>query len=505
MALRQVGARIEGDVFQGMFFWYQAARLLRPSPVVGRVTIEHDTAAGVDDVSVRYLPPGIDAGGRSCAADYFQVKYHVDRRGEYAAASLCDPNFIRSTRSLLQRFHDAHISIGDSNGWHRLHLMSNWRWTAEDALGPLLRESEEGALPDRFFSAGPRSALGKIREEWREHLGLADLAFEDFARRLRLGSDYLARRGFRELLNATLVSVGLREIPDDKTGSVYDSLTQQFIMNRTNVFDTATFRAVCEREGLYARPPVSGPPVLAIRSFMRFAERIEDECSSFVCVANCFEGRHIRDSRAWQGAVLDGVRAFLHNPCFRAQEHHLLLECHSSLAFVAGYELDRKSGAQVFPVQKGVRRAVWKPGTSAGDAATATGAWSTIKHEMIASATDVAVAVSVTRDVLADVTSYLKGDSNVGLLIDARPQVGTGPRVVVDADHAVALADALAEVIRAHRPLGGGTTHLFIAAPNALAFFLGQHRGALGRLQLYEFDFEGERGGRYSPSVRLPA
>ena len=449
------------------------------------------------------MHPGIDAGGRPCAADYFQVKYHVDRSAEYAASNLCDPGFIGATQSLLQRFHHVRLKLGDGDGWHRLHLVSNWKWAAGETLGPLLRESEEGALPERFFSGGPRSNLGKVRKEWREHLGLTEVAFEDFARRLRFGVDFLGRRGLRDRLNDRLLSVGLREIPADQTQNVYDSLTQQFIMNGTNVFDVATFRTMCEREGLLAPPPASGPRVLGIRSFMRFAERIEDECSSFVCVARNFEGRHVRDPRAWQESVLSDVRTFLNNPSFRSQEHHLLLECHTSLAFVAGYELDRKSGAQVFPVQKGVRTAVWRP-SSGGDGA-ANSAWSSAREQTTANAPDVAIAVSVTRDVLADVKSFVAELPDIGLVIDLRPEVGIGPRVIVDADHAVALADALADLLRTHRPTPGGTTHLFIAAPNALAFFLGQHRGALGKLQLYEFDFEGEQGGSYSPSVRLPA
>ena len=179
----------------------------------------------------------------------------------------------------------------------------------------------------------------------------------------------------------------------------------------------------------------------------------------------------------------------------------LLLECHSSVAFLAGYELDRKSGAQVFPVQKGVRKSVWKPGKST--TSTADSAWATTTST-VGSGNDVAVVVSVSRDALADVKAYANGSSVIGSVVDARPAAGVGQRAVVDADHAIALADSLAEVIRAHRPQNGGTTHLFIAAPNALAFFLGQHRGALGKVQLYEFDFEGERGGSYSPSILLP-
>ncbi|WNG20826.1 SAVED domain-containing protein [Cystobacter fuscus] len=504
MALHQVGARIEGDIFQGMIFWWNAAMLLRPSSKVVRVTIENDKAAGVDDVSIHYAAPGIDAGGRPCAADYYQVKYHVDRSSEYAADSFCDPSFINATRSLLQRFHDARSRLGDTDGWHRLHLISNWQWSATDNLGPLLRLSDEGALPGRFFTDGPRSALGKIREAWRDHLKLTEDAFEDFARRLRLRVDYLSRRELKESLNERFINVGLRGIPVDKTQNVYDSLTQQLIMNGTNSFDPQTFREFCEREDLLASLPPSGPPVLGIRSFMRCAERMEDECSSFVCVAGNFEGRHIRSAESWQSAVVPDVASFLKNASqsLRSGENHLLLECHSSVAFLAGYELDRKSGTQVFPVQKGIRKSVWKPEASTS---TANSTWATTASATSRGGDDVAVVVSVSRDALADVKAYAEGMPAIGTVVDARPVSGVGQRAVADADHAVALADSLAEVIRTNRPKNGGTTHLFIAAPNALAFFLGQHRGALGKVQLYEFDFEGERGGSYSPSISLPA
>jgi hypothetical protein len=223
-----------------------------------------------------------------------------------------------------------------------------------------------------------------------------------------------------------------------------------------------------------------------------------------VCVAQNFEGRHIRSPESWQNTVLPTVASFLkdRSPELRADESHLLLECHCSVAFLAGYELDRKSGTQVFPVQKGVRKSVWKPAASGG---SSTGDWSVTTSATSGSGDDVAVVVSVSRDALADVKAYVASVQPIGTVVEVRPTSGIGQRAVADADHAVALADGLADVIRMHRPKNGGTTHLFIAAPNALAFFLGQHRGALGKVQLYEFDFEGERGGSYSPSIRLPA
>lgn len=505
MALGQVAARTEGDVFQGHFFWLQATALLSPTSGVARVVIEQDRAAGVDDVSVHYVAPGANAGGRHCRADYYQVKYHVDQRDSYSSSHLCDPGFIGATRSLMQRFHDAHLKLRGSDGWYRLHLVTNWPWAPDDPIGSVLRESDEGALPLRFFTDGPRSTVGGVRESWRSHLSLEAEDFQDFAERLRLGVGYLGRRGLRDFLNAKLVSVGLRELAYDRSHNPYDSLTQQILMDGRNEYEPATFRALCEREGLFAdEPPPVGPPAVGIRSFMRFAERLEDECESLVCVAEHFDGRHIRDQQEWAASVAPKVRALLNDASFRIGERHVLLECHTSIAFLAGYELDRKCGVEVFPVQKGVRKAVWKPNAGTDACRRDLPTWVEEVRSVSQDGDEVAVSVSVTRDALADVHAYTAKVPSVGTLVDLRLEQ-FGPRSVIDADHAVALADALAEVIRRRRPKPSSTTHLFIAAPNALTFFLGQHREALGAVQLYEFDFNGTRDGSYSPSLRLPS
>ena len=69
------------------------------------------------------------------------------------------------------------------------------------------------------------------------------------------------------------------------------------------------------------------------------------------------------------------------------------------------------------------------------------------------------------------------------------------------------LAEALTGQIKAVRGVTGcgDRVHLFMAAPGAFSFFLGQRQTAIGPLTLYEYDFEGERGGSYQPSLSLPA
>jgi hypothetical protein len=497
LAQKQVAARLEGDVFQGMFFWYQAAALLRPSSSIAKVVLEHDLASGVDDVAVFYGPRGVNAGGRQCTADFFQVKYHVDQSTAYSCAAVRDRALTGAKHSLLERFATAYRKLVTLGGWFRLHLVSNWHWTPEDPLGPFVRESE-GELPQPFFSAGRRSKLGQVRETWRAHLQMTDAEFRDFASRLRFGVDHLGRRGFRDALNDRLINVGLLGIAEDKAQSMYDSLAQQFVMNGNHEFDATAFRQMCAREGLLVGAVKSGPPVVGIRSFMRFAERMEDECDRFVCVAKHFDGRFIRDARRWQ-IVRAEVERFLADETFRAENHNLLLDCHSSLAFLAGYELDRKSGARVAPVQKGARPGVWRP---SGECAA--GGWNASRIPLVDTGRDIVVAVSVTRDVMPAVRTFIAGRKDLALLVDARPSSGVGANSVLDADHALALADELVDLFREHRPAPPGKLHLFTAAPNGLLFFVGQHRAALGNVQLYEFDFEGDRGGSYLPSISFP-
>ena len=279
MALAAVAARVAGDLFQGMVFWYHAAELLSPRAHVARVILEHDEAAGVDDVAVRYEPPGIDDGGRHCLADFYQVKHHVDQKRGYSSAALIDPDFIDCKESLLERFAAAHVRLsGRVNGWYRLHLVSNSGWDRQDHLGPVLRQLSGGTLPDEFFTSGARSRLGAIRSEWQAHLRLPAAAFEDFARRLRFDVNYLARPGFRAALSDRLEFRGLRPIPVERAQNPYDSLVQQFLLNGRNEWHRDSFKAMCEREGLLALAPKALPRTLAVQSFRHFGNRIEDDC-----------------------------------------------------------------------------------------------------------------------------------------------------------------------------------------------------------------------------------
>ena len=91
----------------------------------------------------------------------------------------------------------------------------------------------------------------------------------------------------------------------------------------------------------------------------------------------------------------------------------------------------------------------------------------------------------------------------------AQPESGPGSLAVRCGAHAFILAESLSAEIKSKQSEIGhlpatSRIHLFIAGPNALTFFLGQRQPMLGRVVLYEFDFNLERTGSYCPAVVIP-
>jgi hypothetical protein len=507
MALGQVGARTEGDVYQGLFFWRQVADLLRPGSMVERVVLEHDDADGVDDVAVFYRAPGVNAGGWLASADYFQLKYHVDNRDAYSADALIDPAFINAKSSLLQRFHNAYAELSKQQRVpFRLHLASNWRWKDDDKLAALLREYD-GELPGKFFKDGPKGDLGKVREQWRAHLKLEADAFVAFAKTLRFQLDHFGRRDFKAYVYATLEAAGLRTPSADRAACPYESLVQQFLMSGQHSFDEAAFRALCQKEGLLVEVGAKPlrPFAIGVRSFMRFAERLESEVDELVCVSSNFDGRHLAQGGSWEASAAQ-VLGFLgdqeRRARLRAEESVIALECHGSFALLAGWELSRNSGVRAAPLQKPTLDA-WRPVENA----TANPSWAAPQTiEKNPDAEDVAVCLSVTHDARADVETYLAsaGAPPVRRLVVLSPEGGPSPQSIKGADHAYQLATSLPALLTSARSTRAARAHVFFACPNALMFFIGQQREALGRLSLYEFDFGIERDGSYQLSFSLP-
>ncbi len=165
--------------------------------------------------------------------------------------------------------------------------------------------------------------------------------------------------------------------------------------------------------------------------------------------------------------------------------------------------LNIKSGRDVEIEQRTIHRSVWHSSDAPRDPSWP--GWQFDLEPLTESTGDLAVAVCLTHDVVAAVKAHVAASMpQVSSLLIARPTCGAGVKSVVCGQHAFDLAETLALQINQQRHVNRPPLHLFIAAPNGFTFFLGQRQPGFGMTTLYEYDFEGAKGGGYRPSFSLP-
>jgi hypothetical protein len=165
--------------------------------------------------------------------------------------------------------------------------------------------------------------------------------------------------------------------------------------------------------------------------------------------------------------------------------------------------LNIKSGRNVEIEQRTINRNVWSADDMPRDPSWP--AWSFDLDTLKEDDGDMVVVVCLTHDAGPAVKAHIKASlPQTSSLLIARPTCGVGARSVVCGQHAFDLAESLALKINLHRSNKQLPVHLFIAAPNAFTFFLGQRQPGLGKTVLYEYDFEGANGGGYKNSLSLP-
>lgn len=130
-----------------------------------------DTIFGFDDVVV-YYDPDILESGTSVKEEYFQVKFHVDHDRGFIWQALMEPEFIGAQKeSLLQRLYKNYLKDPDKFASCRYYIINTWGIDHSNELKNLL--SNIGAIRLQIlFQGGELSKFGKIRKEWKDHLGL---------------------------------------------------------------------------------------------------------------------------------------------------------------------------------------------------------------------------------------------------------------------------------------------------------------------------------------------
>lgn len=242
---------------------------------------------------------------------------------------------------------------------------------------------------------------------------------------------------------------------------------------------------------------------------MDFAVDLEKRTDpDFLDLSKYFDDRRvIRRPGGWQTQVFPELREFLYGAMAKIGNRAVELEMatHASLAFATGYVMEPKSGFDFV-----IRQSTAKGEDlyfSQEDPQPLGMLWNRDTERSIEiGEPDVALAVSVSWHVLADVEEYLEVTGlPVGRILPVSIAPEPGQRSVKGGAHAMELAQQLGNIIRERtRDERRGTLHLFVSAPNAFLFFLGQLARGFGSVQLYEHNHSTGVLGAYRPSLYLP-
>jgi hypothetical protein len=215
-----------------------------------------------------------------------------------------------------------------------------------------------------------------------------------------------------------------------------------------------------------------------------------------------FDGRYIREEADWQGKVLPELQHFVLAEARSSDHLRVVLDAHVSLACAVGAQLNVKSGKKIEIEQRTEGRRFWSSNDFPADPS-----WPgfEFREEVIdENAPGIGLAVSLTHDVSAGVRVFAqRPGSPVGRVLHCRPGGGPSQQAIRCGRHAWMLAESVVQQVRSLQRPAKEPLHIFIAGPNAFAVFLGQHRQALGPVVIYEWDFDGQRGGGYSLGLAL--
>lgn len=492
----------DGIDFQARLFWIKACDLLNPKSSVAHVKYERGPK-GFDDISVLYDPPMYMAG-RHIECEHFQCKWHV-RPGSFTGADLCLPSFTNAKSiSFLEVARDVYRDNSTTNSY-QVHLATNWTVDSKDTLSSVFRSSDGRIDVEKLFDgSGPRSNKGKLRKLWLDRLGVDEDELREIVSRVVILGLPFTLDAIDVWLDAALALAGLISAHDCTSVRRYDDLARKLLSQKRVEFGPEEFRTLCMDEQLVAPPPTSAtgsPWTLGIRSFMHKFDNMDNRCDDVLDLIEHFDGRYPRSPSTWNDALLPELDGFLVKHASQHDELRLVLDAHTSLAFAAGSVLDTKAGKTIWIEQRFGSKRYWSFDDTQGDVVDPMFDVA-IDHDS-EDAGDIFCGVGITHDLVSDVNGYVDAiASKKGARLLATISSGVSNSAVRSGAHAWQLSE---ELVRQLRLLGAGPggphVHLFIAAPNTFTFFLGQHSRALGPVTIYEFDFDGQRGGGYSPGL----
>lgn len=463
------GARIQGDDYQHLYAWWQALRLLTSRTDVTQVEVEALSAGNVDDVVVRRT---------SGPDEYTQVKYSVDASRPVSSQWFTTRGLGAGSKSPLERF-VASWHLLKSNGTAPALLLFTNR--VLDPTDPILRlrSGSTGTLGQRLAAEGPRSAARKALAEWVKHTGVSELELMGLLLRLGLKTDQGSWSDLVNVASDRMGYAGLRNADTDVEIGV--AVIRAMVKSGKRTLNRDELRAEVERRGLCGDASYSTLVVEAIdHAPWPDAGQVRLDWVDLFAGDEPRARRQLRDPGHWNGRLRPDLISAAKSLKATGNDR-VMVRGYMRLAvwFMCGVELPDTRQYQVACNQRGQ---LW----SSDIAPTAFELAQKVVD--LSQGPDLAVGLSVTNAITADVVAYCKQvNLPAARYVDFSPREGVGPLSLADPAAAVGWAHAAREGIRAAvRDSGARRVHLFMSAPAGAALLLGHIWNRIGTTVVYE-------------------
>lgn len=504
-----------GFDFQSAFFWTKACELFIEGRNVTRVSWEKDGAPGFDDVVVYYSSSGKrDSRGKLIHRKFYQVKYHTDQANQFTAMALTKPEFIGAvTESLLQKLHKNYLQSPEEYDQSQYIILNTWGIDKNDVLAKLLDGSGAINLKKLFDGTTDRSQTGKVRKLWREHLSVSDGDLEKILSQFRIRHSADPENTRNDTLPLALAAArNMKPISNETRVDGYNDLIFKLHNEGKKEFDKDSLEIVLKEEKLWVSTSTLDVQKIhraGVRTFMKGAETIEFETEDLLCLCHHFEGRYVKEHDLWPSDILPALQKFADTTIAKNLPVLLHLDTHLSSAFTLGYLMDNKTGVDISVIQKtrNAGRIPFRPDrTIPFDSSES--CWQPVREIRLKDDEgDQVLSINITHDSSRQVEEFVKSElPNISRVFHADISGGPSGTAIRDGNHILHAVEQLVSTINTMRSTKErmGKLHIFLASPNAFAFFMGQYGKSLGKMALYEFDMECMRTGTYHPSIHLP-
>lgn len=475
----QSSAILKGFDYQHLLSWYHTLSL-KSGRDIASIKLENARAGYVDDLTVER---------KDGSVDFYQIKYHV-AVGHYSM-----PDLLAATEgnSLMEKFwitwNQLITQLPQSK--IRLILYSNWVYHVDDTILKCIN-GDDGHLGEMFFTAGSRTKCGKQRQLWKKAHNATDQRFDEFTRAIsfQLGRNFTNE--IKQMIADRMQLCGLKD--DENAMLIAVGIVKDWIKGKSESITLTNLEGKIQKHDLYAQAKEKAASVYFVtvknRKFDLPPDYLLDWRHYFRDVSG-MGGHELIDGANWSESLLpelhlleEQINSEVTPTLIRARGFARL-----SPWFAFGYTFSEVAG---YAIEVNQQDKLWRTDEVPDDnfkVISENGEGEILSKENKV----VAVGISITGSLEADVRNHINLHGGVDALLLLRPAADLGPGCFQSAGHVTAFSKQVKIHIRAFvKAHQADKLMLFYFGPLSGACFLGHRLNAVcNKIQIMESNPDG--------------